>query len=234
MFGRTKRSAAGWRRRLVTGLVAVLVTTVLGTAGWLVCFSSVVEVRSVTVHRPAKALLAQQRILSTAQVPMGTPMVRADLQAISDRVATLPEVAEVTVSRRWPNTISVDVTERTAAFALKQPSGYQLVDASGVAYHRVDRVPSGLTTVVADEADRALLTGLAEMVHALPKQVRSKVTRVEAPTRDQVTLILRGNVKVIWGSPTDSELKASVAVVLLEVKGVRTVDVSAPSHPTTR
>lgn len=218
---------------LVGGIVA-LAAAVLGAGVWLLGFSSVLDVRTVAVERSARALLTERQVLRVAGIPTGQPVARVELQAVADRVATLPEVAEVTVTRSFPHTVTVDITERTAAYAVKADGGYRLVDASGVSYHRVESVPRGLVAVTAPGADRALLTGLAEVVAVLPTEVRDHLTRIEAPTRDQVTLVLRDGVRVIWGSPQDSQLKGEVAVVLLAVKGVRTVDVSAPSHPTTR
>lgn len=221
------------RRRLVVALV-VGVLVLLGGGGWLVRYSPVLDVRSVAVQRPEKALLSEKQVLAAAKVPLGRPVAEVDLRAVADRVARLPAVAEVTVAQDFPHTISVSVTERSAAYALKVGSGYQLVDGSGVGYHHVSSVPKGLAAVTASDADQNLRVGLAGVAAALPGDLRSRLTRIEAPTRDQVTLILRGGVTVIWGSPADSDLKGQVAVVLLEVKHVKTVDVSAPSHPTTR
>lgn len=239
MVGPPRGQHHRWRGGVRRVLVILLALVVLGTGAWLVGFSAVLDVRMVRVERPpgstGKALLTERQVLKTAQVPTGQPLARVDLQAIADRVATMPEVAEVTVSRILPHTVTVQVTERAPVYAVKTAGGdHQLVDADGIAYHRVDAVPRGMVSVTADRADRTLLTGLAGVVVALPPEVRRELTRIEVPTRDQVTLELGDGVRVIWGSPDDSVLKAQVAMVLLGVKGVRTVDVSAPSHPTTR
>lgn len=231
---RSARPQPGSRRRVLVLAVVVGVLALLVGGGWLVRYSPVLDAQTVVVQRPTKGLLSEKQVLAAAGVTLGRPVAEVDLDAVAGRVARLPEVAEVTVAQQFPHTIGITVTERSAAYALKAGSGYQLVDRHGVGFHQVSKVPKGLAAVTAKNADHNLRSGLADVAAALPDDLRSRLTRIEAPTRDQVTLILSGGVKVIWGSPADSDLKSQVAVVLLNVKDVRTVDVSAPSHPTTR
>ena len=68
-------------------------------------------------------------------VPTGTPLARVDTDAVADRVRERITVAEVSVRRSWPGTLTVDVVPRTAALVVKNPQGrLEVVDAEGIAF----------------------------------------------------------------------------------------------------
>ena len=78
--------------------------------------------------------LTPAQVSFAAQVPIGVPLARQDLDAIAQRTTTLPAIEAATVTRDWPSTITVTVVERRPVLAVRQPEGYVLVDKSGVAY----------------------------------------------------------------------------------------------------
>ena len=47
-------------------------------------------------------------------------------------MAGLPAVKTVKVAREWPNTVSVQITERSPLFAIETPGGYWIADDQGV------------------------------------------------------------------------------------------------------
>lgn len=228
---RRRRRVIRWTLRIVA---LCLVVGLIGTGTWAVRFSHLLDVRTVHVEQGADPILTSAQIVAAAQVPMRTPMAVADLGAVTRRVAALPPVADVTVHRSWPHTVTIEVVERTPAFALHDGSRYRLVDASGVAYHRVDHAPQGLLRVTAPGADQQLLTDLAAVVTALPQDLAGRVSTIDARTADGITLHLDNGVRIVWGDAANSALKVQVAQVLLKVKGVKVVNVSAPGQPTTR
>lgn len=217
--------------------VTVLAAVVLVAAGvWVVRFSPLLEVRAVAIHRlpSSGGVLSEAQIRDAAQVRMSVPMVTESLEGVASRVRSLKPVATVQVHRSWPHTLTIEVTERTAAYAWKSGSGYQLVDPTGFAFLQVGSVPKGLVPVTAAGASPTLLTGLAVVVDTLPRDLVKKVDRVEAPSPDQVTVYLDSGVRVIWGNSADSDLKVQITQALLKVKKVKVIDVSAPGQPTTR
>jgi len=203
------------------------------TAGgvWLVYFSAVLDTERVSVvgARQLEADVVRQ----AAQVPLGTPLARQDLDAIARRAASVPGVAAATVTRRWPHTVEVRVTERQPALAVRQPDGFLVVDKVGVGFQTRPVVPPGVMLADVNPDNAALLSQVAEVAAALPKGLAAKVSSVSATTQDDITLALQGGVKVTWGPPADSALKAQVVTALLK-RQVKAIDVTSPHNPATR
>lgn len=219
------------RRRGLRGVAAALGLALLAGAGWVVAFSPVLAARTVTVS--GVDLLSRADVLAAAGVGAGTPLVRVDTVAVADRVAGLPPVADVTVTRSWPTTIRIAVTERRARLAISAGGGYLLADATGVVFRAVANAPSGLVVVDADPTDQEVLVDVGTVFSSLSPQVATKVSRLAAPSRDGIELRLRDGSRVIWGSAEDSVLKSQVLDELLGLGGSE-FNVSAPAFPTRR
>jgi cell division protein FtsQ len=99
------------RRWLFVALAAVVVAVLAGLA-WLLLFSTVFGVRTVEVSGAKIANADDVRRL--ADVPAGTPLARVDLDAVATRVAGLPAVDTVTVTRNWPNAPRCSPSRRPA------------------------------------------------------------------------------------------------------------------------
>jgi cell division protein FtsQ len=225
---RHRRDRRRWWLRI--GGIAVAVIAVLA-GGYLVWFSPVLAAQDISVT--GNKLLSKTDIVAAAQVVPGTPLVRLDVDAIADRVAGLPAVAEVTVRRDWPDQLSLAVTERTPHLSIPAGGGYLVADESGVVFQAVKDQPSGLVRVVADPNDQAVLADVGVVFSALSDQQREQVNRLEAPSRDGIVLRLRDGSKVIWGSADESSLKAQVLAKLLPLGG-DIFDISAPAFPARR
>jgi hypothetical protein len=79
-------------------------------------------------------------------------------------------------------------------------------------------------------------TQAIDVLLSLPASLLEKVELIQARTRDNVSMRLRGNAKqtVIWGDSTQSALKSRVLKVLLFRTPARipaTFDVSSPLTP---
>ncbi len=222
---RRKRASA---RRVVVWVVVVLLA---GGVGYLFAFSPVMAVQQISVS--GNAVLSEAQVLDAAKVSIGTPLALIDPGKVADRIATLPAVAGVTVSRRWPNALQIDITERQPRLAIPIEGGYQLADATGVVFQEVATAPSGLVVVSAPSNDQQLLVGVGQVFSALTPGTAAKVSRLVAPTRDSIELRLSDGRQVFWGSAEQSELKSKVLDDLLPLGG-KVFDVSAPAFPTRR
>ncbi len=214
----------------MVGLVVLLALVIGG--GWLVLFSSVLTAEKVTVTGVTS--LSPVRVRHQAQVPIGRPLARLDLAAIQARVENIGDVAHAEVSRSWPHTVHIAITQRTPVAVVDRGNGLQQVDAGGVLFGKVAHRPAGLPLIKAAPSMRS--TALAEagtVAAALPHALARRVSYLQLQSPDDIVLLLRDGRTVVWGSAADSSQKAQVAVVLLR-RPVHQVDVSVPGRPTTR
>ncbi len=210
-----------------------MLSVLVAAAVWLVALSPVLATRAVVVR--GTALLTADQVTTAAAVPSGVPLVRQDTAAIAARVRTLAPVRDVTVTRAWPDTITLQVTERTPVVLFPVNGTYLLVDAEGQAYAQVADAPQDVLQARGAADDVAVTSAVGRTVATLPGSIRSQVKGVRAESAAAVTLELDKGRTVVWGGPEDPQLKGQVLDVLLkQVGGAKVYDVSAPAFPTTR
>ncbi|MGY2875286.1 cell division protein FtsQ [Marmoricola sp. URHA0025 HA25] len=219
-------------RRFRPLLYAALVLLLVGGGIWLLFFSSVVTVRDVSVH--GNKTMSSIKVEAVAKAPMGTQLARVDLAAIQARVESLPAVKSVSVSRSWPHTIAISITERTPVAVVDRGAGLQAVDEDGVLFGSYARQPDDLPLIgTAPDVKAEALAEAAHVVTSLRADIAAKVDRVDVESVDRIRLRLAGGRTVMWGSSEDSGQKAAVLAVLLGQPG-NEIDVSVPGRPTTR
>ncbi len=223
-----------WRRRWLAWryVVAGLLVVVLVVGGaWLVYFSNVLTVQRVDVQ--GQRLLSREQVLTTAKVPDGEQLARVDVGAIAARLRSLAEVRTVDVSREWPDAVQIVIQERVAVAVIEIGGRLRGLDAEGVVFTEYKKAPPGLPRISSTSATSPdALREAATVVSALPKELAAMVDHVEVLTVDQITLVLKDQRIVVWGSADDSALKADVLLKLLRQPG-RVYDVSVPGQPTT-
>jgi cell division protein FtsQ len=229
---RRARKRRSRRRKALAFIAIMLVLALLGGSLWTMYFSTVLVTKRVNVVGTSE--LTAARVGLAAQVPLGVPLARQDLDAIAQRTTTLPAIESASVIRDWPSTITVAVVERRPILGVRQPEGYVLVDKSGVAYQTQQVLPPKVVLAVVDPGDKPLLTEMATVAAALPNKLRGRVDRMTASNRDAIALILESGHTVTWGSSSDSELKAQIVTALLKREPKSAIDVSSPHNPAVR
>lgn len=218
------------RRWLIALLVIVPIAAALGWLAWFSPWLAVSQVQVTVSAAPEVAgPLTADEVRAVAAVEPGVPLLRVPTAEIESRVAALPQVASVSVSRSWPDTVVIDITRRVPVALVATASGYDVVDASGGVIRTVTSIEAGAPVV------RATGEGLAAAISVaseLPEPIARKVVTVEASTRNDVRLILRNGAEVMWGSAEDGDFKAEVLQTLFQVDA-RWYDVSAPAVPAT-
>lgn len=217
-------------RRRRTVIVASAAVLGVGAAVYVGGWTSLMGVQAVEVQGRTTTPAAQ--LVETANIEVGTPMMRVDVRAATARLADLPQVASVDVRRQWPRTIVLSVTERQAVATRAADTGWELIDANGVPFAITSKKTKGLPEVEV-QSDAAVTTAVVQVVAGLPEDVRRQVASVSATSPDAIRLVLRKERgEVNWGSARDSEYKSRVLSVLLQTKA-GWYDVSDPSTPTT-
>jgi cell division protein FtsQ len=221
------------RWRVLKRLALVLVAVGVVAAGvWLVFFSTVMQVKGSEVS--GVSVLSEREVRRAAEVPTAVPVATADLDAIRARVEQLAPVRSAMVSRAWPDTISITVTERRAVVAVDREGTWRGVDEQGVVFRDYAEKPPGLPTVrMRASTSVEALAEAAQVVGSLPDDILRRLDRVDVGSIDRIALHLRNGDRVNWGSSDQSEDKARVLQVLLRQQGT-VYDVTAPGRPTVR
>lgn len=225
-----------WRRRLLALrpiAVVAAVVAVIGLGVYAAYFSSWLAAESVRVS--GERSLSAAEIAAAAHVDLGTPLARIDLGAIEEDVAKLPAVADVSVSRSWPHTVAIEVTERQPLAAVRRDGSWWVMDDEGVVFRRTPHRDQALPVVaVGGDASADALSEAAQVVSALPSDVLDHVRRLTAHSMDSIDLRLTNGRLVRWGSADETERKVQVLAVLLDRVKASVYDVSVPERPTTR
>lgn len=227
-----KRRHAGRWRRATRVLVAVVLLGLVAGSVWGVFFSGYVTAEGVVVTGTRS--LGDARVERAARLPAGTPLARVDLDAIRGRVLAIPSVRRAKVSRQWPHTVRIAVTERSSIAVVDQGDGLKALDSEGVLFGGYDTRPRRLPLVqTAPGTPGEALVEAAKVIEALPPRITSRVDTVAVSSVDQIELVLGNGRRVLWGSAEDSDQKAEVLGVLLK-RSVQQIDVSVPGRPTTK
>jgi cell division protein FtsQ len=209
-----------------TGVVAVV---------WLLLVSPVLGVTSVQVDGVTS--LPADQVRETAGIAPGTPLLRVDVAAARARIARLPQVAKVEVTRGWPHTVVVTVVQRVPVAVVGEPGQRTLVDAHGVLFDTITGAPPAgvvpLDLASPGPGDPATMAALAA-VEAMSADLRKRVASVAVPSAEDITLTLTDGTVVQWGGPEESERKGSALAATLEqladekLDPATTIDVSTP------
>lgn len=223
-------------RRLRRGrpwLAALLAIALLVTGVYAVFFSPWLAARRVEVTGLTD--LSRTRVVAAARVPTGSPLARVDLGAVRSRVAEIPAVRSVDVSRSWPHAVRIAVTERIPVAVIDRGHGLQALDRAGVTFRHLTKRPARLPLVQGAAGVHAdALAEAGKVAASLPASVQRRVDFIHVATVDRIELRLHDGRSVLWGSAEQSDQKAEVLAVLLRRKHVQMIDVSVPGRPTTR
>ena len=219
-------------RRPIQLAAAVLV---VGAVVWLLLASPVLGVSTVQVD--GVTTLPADQVRESAGIEPGTPLLRVDVDAARKRVARLPQVASVEVTRGWPRTVVVTVVQRVPVAIVGDPGGRSLVDREGVLFDTVTGEPPAgvvpLEVAAPGPGEPATMAGLAA-IEALPADIRRQVGSVAASTAEDVSLTLADGTLVLWGGQEESGRKATALAALIEqladgdLEPAATIDVSTP------
>ncbi|WP_345696616.1 cell division protein FtsQ/DivIB [Kitasatospora terrestris] len=238
-YGEAPRLRLSRRGVLVLGGFAALV---VGVLGWLVFFSSALDVRGVAVQGLDSGRLGKDEVSAALGGLREGPLARVDLEEAEKRIAAVPRVAEVEVWRGWPHTLRVKVVERKPVAAIRGADGkFVQVDAGGVEFANEAEPPQGVPVVElqlgqpANDAlaviDRPVLVRAAITVAAgLPPEVAKQAGSLKVLSYDDIRLQLANGATVRWGSADRTGRKAVVLTALLGRKAAN-YDVSAPDAP---
>jgi cell division protein FtsQ len=228
-----RRPPRGRRRGRVLRIALALL--VLATVAWALWSGPLLAVRSVQVD--GAGTLPADQVRAAAGIEEGTPLLRVDVAAAEARVAQLPQVASVEVTRGWPSSVVITVVERVPVAVVGEPGSRSLVDAQGVLFDSISGdPPAGVVPVdlaSPGPGDPPTMAVLAAVL-ALPDDVRARIAVASADDAEAISLTLADGTTVLWGGPEESDRKGTALAALLgqieagSLEPAETIDLSSP------
>lgn len=135
----TNESAPRERRGLVLAFLATLLVTAIAGLYFLLIVD--------TIRVSGNDTLEKGEVLTIAGLNPGEHLWLADVGGAKARLLANPMIKEAVIKRIYPNTISIEITERRAAAAILSGGTAAIIDADGFVMEIVSQVPEGMLEV---------------------------------------------------------------------------------------
>jgi len=216
--------------RSLLGALVALILLVLATM-----VTPLMAINKITVTGTDK--VSEKQVQAALKKYLGTPLPMISEGSVANDLAKFKLIESISLVSKPPYEVQVRIVERT-------PISIVVTNGTGFLYD-----PSGVRVGVATGSEKLptiIITGdpktsknfkqAIDVLLSLPSSLLDRVAYIQARTRDNVTMQLRGNAvqTIIWGDSTQSALKSRVLKVLLSKTPARipaTFDVSSPLTP---
>lgn len=222
-----RRQARLRRRRRRLGWTAAAVGLLL-VIGWVFYLSPFLTVSRVNVEGAHVA--TDDQVRQAAGIAKGSSLAGLNAHAIEQRVAKLPVMASCHLTRSWPSSVTLQVTERKLVYQAQDAGSFQWTDETGAVFNMTKDAQQAPIAHLPGNASQQLRADVATALDSLTPQVKSRVQAVSASSSDNILLQLDNDQAVFWGSADQSGDKAALLPVLLG-QGGATFDISSVSHP---
>ncbi|WP_314078776.1 cell division protein FtsQ/DivIB [uncultured Rothia sp.] len=217
----------------------------------LVFFSPLLATQKITVR--GTSLLETTQVEQKLGPLRGVPLTRIDEKKVRELIGQDNVLRSVQVESRPPHELVVTLKERTAVAVVKQGDTYHTVDSDGVSLLESATQPDTSVPLVRFSGDDPKTSDefrtISTVLSAMPSELLVQVKEAGATSTSSITITLRDNTTVQWGTAEESELKAKVLLSLrqaiakraqeeksseAQMQNVTIYDVSAPRVPVTR
>ena len=246
---RKERAPLTRARKLLYTASALAIIAVLYVV--LVFFSPLLATQKITVR--GASLLETTQVEQKLEPLRGVPLTRINEKKVRELIGQDNVIRSVQVESRPPHELVVTLKERTAVAVVKQGDTYHTVDSDGVSLLESATQPDTSVPLVRFSGDdpqtSAEFRTISTALSAMPSELLAQVKEAGATSTSSITLTLRDNTTVQWGTAEESELKAKVLLSLrqaiakraqeessseAQTQKVTVYDVSAPRVPVTR
>lgn len=203
-------------------------------------FSPMLAVENIKIQGTDR--LKVKSIYNAVVGQIGKPLPAINSSEIGKSLEAFALIESFNVVGLPPHTLLIQITERQPICViaskgtnyLYDPAGVQIAKATGDNLAKYPTLDIAGEPGASPEFDAAI-----DVLLALPAKLLPRVASVQASTKDDVTLRLRGvaGQRVIWGDSSDAVLKSKVLAALIKNQrksDVVTYDVSSPNAPVVR
>ncbi|KGA06789.1 MAG: hypothetical protein GM46_9960 [actinobacterium acAcidi] len=212
----------------------------LGVAGiilvLLLLTSPLLSVRKVEVEGVVYA--NPELVASIVASIDGEPILTVDLDAAEEKLLMIPWVRQARVSMHLPSRVTIEVVERAPIAFFRSVDGFnRVIDRDGRVLDVIEGDPVDFTPIIgtgpnlsAGQNTEQPFLGAAELINALPSELRSRLLTVTVSPEGEVSLALTNDVEVLFGRPDDFQAKLVGVVNEIKRQGSRRyaiIDVSS-------
>lgn len=225
-----RRKAIYWTLAVSFGSLVLLVLATI--------FTPLLAVQKIEIGGTNR--LKEKSIINALKSQIGKPLPMVNGEDIAIELKAFPLIESFSVISLPPHTLKIQIAER-------QPIGIIVIGGTQYLYD-----PAGVRVGIANGGEKLPIisiqgtpekskefTAAIDVLMALPADLLKRISEIDAKSKDDVTLKLRGYAgqRIIWGDGTNSVLKSKVldALIVNQKNTDRvTYDVSSPNAPVVR
>lgn len=226
------------RARRIAATLTVGSVFVLAVLTGVATFSPLLAIKQITVIGTER--LNPDEISAALSAHLGTPLPLINRDEVAKSLSGFELIESFSVTSLPPNELQVRVSERQAIAIVEVEGALWLHDAVGVRV--APALPTDILPRILINEDPKTSQGFRDAVDvllALPVDLLGQVEFIQANTKDDVQMSLRGALgqRISWGDSSNAVLKSKVLqALMLNNQGATSVtfDVSSPNAPVVR
>lgn len=184
--------------------------------------------------------VSEKSVRAAVKSNIGKPLALVNEQEIANQLEKFKLIESISIISELPHTLHIAISERQPIAIVEIDGSSFLFDAAAVNLglaKSADKYPRVL--IGDDPKNSAAFAQAIDVLLDLPAALLTRVSVIDAKTKDDVRLQLRGNSAqvIIWGDDSQSTLKSKVLAALIKNQKITdrvTYDVSSPSAPVVR
>ncbi|MBO8136629.1 MAG: FtsQ-type POTRA domain-containing protein [Desulfotomaculum sp.] len=172
--------------------------------------------------------IPREKIIELSGVVLGSNIFKLDLHSGEKKISLLPAVKNVEITRRFPSTIVITVTERRPVALLPVEEGFAELDREGIFLRKAEFIQSSFPVITGGDVpgvkpgqkvrNNAVITALT-VIDKLPAQLTKQLSEVHVDTKNEVTIYTINGIQGRMGMPENIRQKGSVFLKVLEQIG---------------
>ena len=191
-----------------------------------------------TVEIVGTTRLSEQEVKKVAQIAYGSSILKIKTSEVEARLRRLTLVKDVSVVRKLPRTVLINIEERRPQVLLFQDNAFWEVDEEGVLLGRTSIEKSELPLVTGVRPGDAVWPAAVRVANALNSLGGVRFAEIHGGRNGKVTAYTVDGVEIRLGMASEQELAAQVTILDKILKAAREqagkviyVDLSDPRRP---
>ena len=201
-------------------------------------FTPLLAVEKIRITGLSKVSLKE--VTAAVKPQLGIPLALVSQQSVADQLSRFTLIESFSLVSELPHTLHIAISERQPICIVDIGGASYLYDPAGIRLGQAtykDTYPRVLIT--GEPKNSASFSEAIDVLLALPADLLPRLSEIDAKSKDDVTMQLRGfaGQKIIWGDASQSALKSKVLAALIANQKTSdrvTFDVSSPSAPVVR